>query len=415
VADKFKILRTVAAAAAACAVLAVAGTRMVAGAQVAPASPLTITLTGQSMLRSDLRATAPKAVPVIAGLLKGDVVFTNFEGAIALPGQAVSEGRGFLAPPEALDAFKAMGFNLLSLSNNHAFDMQAAGIRNTLAETNRRQIVHAGIGNTLAEASAPAYLKTPKGTIALVSSASGLVAAGGMATATSPGVNELRIKAGDKDNTARDDLPGAGPNTPNAQDSERILNSIREAKSRADLVIVYQHNHVFSNHSFTSVFTYGLPERLAPNDWLKKWVHAEIDAGADIVVMHGAPLLHGVEFYRGKPIFYDLGNFIYNVPPTLTYIHEPINFQSVVAQLEYQGKTLRSIALRPIVMNVLGEGQPDVQDPRATNQFLFTRGLPAPATGAEAGYILERLADASKPFGTQMTISGETGQIALKR
>jgi hypothetical protein len=85
----------------------------------------------------------------------------------------VSEGRGFLAPPAALDALKALGFNLLSLSNNHAFDMQAAGIRNTIAEANRRQIVHAGIGNTLAEASAPAYLKTPKGTIALVSSASG--------------------------------------------------------------------------------------------------------------------------------------------------------------------------------------------------------------------------------------------------
>ena len=236
-----------------------------------------------------------------------------------------------------------------------------------------------------------------------------------MATASSPGVNELRIKAGDKDNEARDDMPGAGPNVPYAEDAERILNSIREARQKADLVVVYQHNHVFSNRSFTSVFTYGLPERLAPNDWLKKWVHAEIDAGADIVVMHGAPLLHGVEFYRGKPIFYDLGNFIYNVPPTLTYIHEPINFQSVVAHLEYQGKALRAISVRPIVMNVLGEGQPDVQDPRATNQFLFTRGLPAPATGAEGGYILERLAEYSRPFGTQVTITGETGQIALKR
>jgi len=342
-------------------------------------------------------------------------VFTNFEGAVALPGQRVSEGRGFLAPPEALDAFKALGFNLLSLSNNHAFDIQATGIRNTIAEANRRQIVHAGIGNTISEAAAPAYLKTPKGTIALVSSASGLVAAGGMATAGSPGVNELRIKAGDKDNTARDDLPGAGPNTPNPEDAERILNSIREARSKADLVIVYQHNHVFSNRSFTTIFTYGMTERLAPNAWLKKWVRAEIDAGADIVVMHGAPLLHGVEFYRGKPIFYDLGNFIYNVPPTLTYIHEPINFQSVVANLEYQGKALRSISVRPIVMNVLGEGQPDVQDPRATNQFLFTRGLPSPATGAEAGYILERLAEASRSFGTQLTIKGETAEIGLKR
>jgi poly-gamma-glutamate capsule biosynthesis protein CapA/YwtB (metallophosphatase superfamily) len=402
-------------AATACAVLLAAAGERAAGAQAVPPQPLTITLTGQSMLRSDLRTTAPKAVPVVAGLLKGDVVFTNFEGAIALPGQSVSEGRGFLAPPEALDAFKAVGFNLLSLSNNHAFDIQATGIRNTIAEANRRQIVHAGIGNTLSEAAAPAYLKTPKGTIALVSSASGLVAPGGMATASSPGVNELRIRAGDKDNTARDDLPGAGPNSPNPDDAERILNSIREARSKADVVIVYQHNHVFSNRSFATIFTYGMAERLAPNAWLKKWVRAEIDAGADIVVMHGAPLLHGVEFYRGKPIFYDLGNFIYNVPPTLTYIHEPINFQSAVAHLEYQGKTLRSIAVRPIVMNVLGQGQPDVQDPRATNQFLFTRGLPAPATGTEAGYILERLAESSRPFGTQIDIKGETAEIRIKK
>src|SRR5690349_21951414 len=150
--------------AAACAVMTIVTMGLAAARQAAPPDTLTVTLTGQSMLRSDLRATAPKAVPVIAGLLKGDVVFTNFEGAIALPGQSASEGRGFLAPPEALDAFKAMGFNLLSLSNNHAFDMQATGIRNTIAEANRRQIVHAGIGNTLAEATAPAYLKTPKGT-----------------------------------------------------------------------------------------------------------------------------------------------------------------------------------------------------------------------------------------------------------
>ena len=117
----------------ACAVMLAAAGHLAGGAQAPPSRPLTITLTGQSMIRSDLRATAPKAVPVIAGLLKGDVVFTNFEGAVALPGQAVSEGRGFLTPPDALDALKSLGFNLLSLSNNHAFDLQATGIRNTVA------------------------------------------------------------------------------------------------------------------------------------------------------------------------------------------------------------------------------------------------------------------------------------------
>jgi poly-gamma-glutamate synthesis protein (capsule biosynthesis protein) len=388
--------------------------RGVAGSQAGAPQSLTITLTGQSMVRSDLRSTAPQAVPMIAGLLKGDVVFTNLEAAVALPGQSASEGRGFLTPPDTLDALKSFGFNLLSLSNNHAFDLGATGIQNTIREAERRQIVHAGIGNTIDEAAAPAYLRTPKGTIALVSSASGLIAPGGMAAKDRPGVNQLRVMVGDRDNDARTDLPAAPVNTPHQEDAERILQSIRRARQQADLVIVYQHNHVFGHRSFATIFTEGLAERLAPNDWLKKWVRAEIDAGADIVVMHGAPLLHGVEFYRGRPIFYDLGNFIYNVPPALTYIHEPINFESAVAYLEYQGRTLRSISIRPIVLNVLGEGQPDVHE-RAANQFLFTRGLPSPATGARAGYILERLASLSTPFGTQIGIDGDVARVRLRR
>jgi poly-gamma-glutamate capsule biosynthesis protein CapA/YwtB (metallophosphatase superfamily) len=387
---------------------------VIAGAQSPTGSAIMITLTGQSMIRSDIRETAPAAVPVIQGLLKGDVVLTNFEAAVAEKGQSVQEGRGFLAPPEALDALRTFGFNLLSTSDNHAFDLKATGIQNTIREMDRRKMVHAGTGNNLAEASAPGYLRTPKGTVALVASASGLIAPGGNAAADRPGVNELRVEAGNKENEAREDLPGAPANTPNPEDSQRILQSIRDARKQADLVIVYQHNHVFGNHSFATIFTEGMQERLAPNEWLQKWTHAEVDAGADIVVMHGAPLLHGVEIYHGKPIFYDLGNFIYNLPPTIAYIHEPMNWESAVAYLQYQGKSLQSISFRPIVMNYAGEGQPDMHNEYASNQFLHTRGLPAPATGARAGYILQRLAELSKPFGTKFQINGETAEIPLK-
>jgi poly-gamma-glutamate capsule biosynthesis protein CapA/YwtB (metallophosphatase superfamily) len=383
-------------------------------AQRPQSAQMTITLAGQSMIRSDIRATAPAAVAVIQGLLEGDVVFTNLEAAVAEKGETINEGRGFLTPPEALDALTTFGFNLLSLSGNHAFDLKARGIQNTIREANSRKIVHAGTGNNLAEATAPGYLHTPKGTIALIASASGLITPGGSATTERPGVNELRIEAGDKENEATVDLPGAPGNTPNQADSQRILQSIREARQHADLVIVYQHNHVFGNHSFATIFTEGIQERLAPNDWLKKWAHAEVDAGADIVVMHGAPLLHGVEIYHGRPIFYDLGNFIYNVPPTLTYIDEPMNWESAVAYVQFEGKNLRSISFRPIALNNLGEGQPDVHNEYASNQFLHTRGLPSPATGARAGYILQRLADASKPFGTMIEIKGDTADIKLK-
>src|SRR5690348_13797237 len=175
----------------------------IVGAMCAPVRPqspaMTVTLTGQSMIRSDIRATAPAEVPVIQSLLKGDVIFTNLEAAVAEKGQTVHEGRGFLTPPEALDALKTFGFNLLSLAGNHAFDLKVTGIQNTIREADLRKIVHAGTGNNVAEAVAPGYLRTPKGTIALIASASGLIAPGASATSNRPGVDELRVEAGGKE------------------------------------------------------------------------------------------------------------------------------------------------------------------------------------------------------------------------
>lgn len=100
----------------------------------AQSSPITVILTGQSMIRSDMRETAPAAVPIIQSLLQGgDVTFGEFEGTVAEPGQPNEStpraGPGFLAPPEALDALKAFGFNLLALSNNHSGDLKIPGVK----------------------------------------------------------------------------------------------------------------------------------------------------------------------------------------------------------------------------------------------------------------------------------------------
>ncbi len=372
------------------------GLALAAGVLLGAQSPaITITLTGQSTIRTDVRVHTPSIAQTVAPLLNGDVVFTNFEATVGEPPS--SGGRGFLSPPEALDALKGLGFNLLSLSNNHAWDLQAAGVENTLRAMARLNLAHAGIGRTIAEASGPGYLRTPKGTVALVSMASGFVPDGGAATATRPGVNELRVD---------------GNRTPNKDDAERILQSIRTARANADLVVAYQHNHVF-DIPFGTIMSEELPERLVPPSWLKTWAHDEVDAGADVVVMHGAPLLHGVEIYRGRPIFYDLGNFFFQVPPTITMLDEPIIWESVVASVEFQGKTLQSVTFRPIAMNKIGEGQPDAHDPSANNLFLQTRGLPKPATGPQARFILERLANASRPFGTTVDITGDTAKIRL--
>jgi len=362
---------------------------------------LTVVLTGQSMLRSDVRVDAPAAASAIQSMTKGDVVFTNFEGAVAEPGEpnetAPQQGAETLAPPVTLDALKSLGFNLLSLANNHAWDLRVPGIRNTIQEADRLNLAHAGTGNSAEEAAAAGYLRTPKGTVALVAMASGLVAQGGAAGTNRPGVNELRVE---------------NSNVPNEEDARRILESIKTARRQADLVIVYQHNHIFE-HPFGTIFSEELPERLVPPEWIKAWTHREVDAGADIVVLHGAPLIHGVEVYHGRPIFYDLGNFIFNLPATNTGLDEPVIWESVVAYVEFQGGKLQSIKFRPVVLNKIGRGQPDTQNPHAINQFLSTRGLPTPADGEKAAYILRRLADLSQPFGTTLKFSNDTAEVAL--
>jgi poly-gamma-glutamate synthesis protein (capsule biosynthesis protein) len=394
-----------------------AGCIVAACALAAVAQPqepaISFTLAGQSMIRSDLRVHSPNAVATLAPLLKGDVVVTNFEATVLEKDQSPLEGR-FVSPPEAFDALTDLGFNLVALSDNHSFDLKVRGIQNTLRAVKSRNLAHAGIGETIEEASAPGYLHTPHGTVALVAMASGLIAPGGSATSARPGVNELRIEAGGKPNESTTLLPPEPGNEPNAEDKQRILNSIREARKKADFVVVYEHNHVFLNRPFLTLFDEALPERLAPADWLKNWTHDEIDAGADIVVMHGAPLLHGVEIYRDRLILYDMGNFIFNAPPTDIRLEEPIIWESAIAHVQFQGKKLQSVTFQPVALNKIGQGDPDVHDEHTNNLYLQTRGIPAPATGEKARYILERLAELSRPFGTVMEIKGDQAEIRLK-
>lgn len=198
------------------------GLALVASCLAASLSPaaqsqsFTLTLTGQAMIRSDVRVHTPEIVSTLAPLLRGDAVFTNYEATV---GEKASSGdRGFLSPPESLDALKALGFNLLALANNHSFDVKLPGIQSTLREAGRLNLTHAGIGNTIDEAAGAGYLRTPTGTVALIAMASGFVPEGGAATASRPGVNELRVDGG---------------KMPNAEDAQRILQSIRTARDRA--------------------------------------------------------------------------------------------------------------------------------------------------------------------------------------
>jgi hypothetical protein len=109
-----------------------------------------------------------------------------------------------------------------------------------------------------------------------------------------------------------------------------------------------------------------------------------------------------------------MGNFIFNAPPTDIRLEEPIIWESAIAHVQFQGKKLQSVTFQPVALNKIGQGDPDVHDEHTNNLYLQTRGIPAPATGEKARYILERLAELSRPFGTVMEIKGDQAEIRLK-
>jgi len=358
---------------------------------------MTITLVGQSMIRTDIRADVPDQIPAIKGLIKGDVAFTNFEAAVFDPsqGETVKSGR-FVSPPGAMEALKDLGFNLLSLANNHAYDMKEKGVANGIDTANRLKIPHAGSGANVADATEPAYLQTPKGKVAMIAIASGEVGEG-RATQTHAGVNELRV-----DNE-----------TINAEDAKRILDMVRRAKKSADIVIVSQHNHYFPGLYFKQMLLSELPERLEPPQWYRDWAHQLVDAGADILALHGTPILHGVELFKGKPIFYSLGNFIFQVPPESVHLEEPIMWESVVAYVDMTKDKVQAVRFVPIKMNKIGRGLPNPHDMYDVNEYHRTRGLPSPASGVQADYLLRRFARMSKALGTDVAISGNQAELLL--
>ena len=86
--------------------------------------------------------------------------------------------------------------------------------------------------------------------------------------------------------------------TPNAKDVAAMVRWIEEARGLADLVLVSLHAHE------------QLGSKEVPAEFMGAFAREMIDAGADLVVGHGPHLLRGLELYKGKPIFYSLGNFI---------------------------------------------------------------------------------------------------------
>ncbi|WP_437228292.1 CapA family protein [Planctomicrobium sp. SH661] len=315
---------------------------------------------------------------ICESLRDADLRFTNLEVSIQTPesGLPTKDDMFFhAARPEVLETLQEYGFELLSLANNHAFDLGTNGILATAAEVGRRGFTHAGTGRNLAEATAPALRSTPQGSVALIAMASN-VDARSIADKDQPGLNHLAVRNGKlKD-----------------QDAKRNLMAIESAAKEGHFVIVYQHDHYWEK------------DRQRTPEWKRAWAAECIDAGANVFVSHGIPMLHGMEIYKKRPIFYGLGNFIFHTrTPPQHYTH--VAWESLIAGCTFRHGNLSSLTLRPIRLT----------DGVSGDLFLRTRGWPQliDQGNPQADQILKRFADLSRPFGMVMRVKEGEAHVLL--
>ena len=447
--------------------LLAAGWLVAPAAAEPPATPtvMTMALTGDSIITQRLSPyREPEFLRLIELIRHADLAFTNIEMLFhdyeGYPG-VVSGGTYMRAEPALARELSWAGFVLGSRANNHAGDYTHEAQFATDRALTAAGIVSAGTGDNLQQAREARYVDTPAGRVALVSCASTFTpqsVAGAQRSDLKgrPGLSPLRFdthyvvdaatlqqlrvlaqKLG-TDGTPRN-RDAADPksnevvfqgnryvagdkfaieHTLNAQDVAEITAAIKDAKTMAAHVIVNVHCHES-----------GTP-RTMPPDFFIAFAHAAIDAGASAVVGEGPHVLRGIELYAGKPIFYSLGNFIFENDTVLRvpaenyaayglgpeariadfnakrFNHDQSGypalreaFESVVAEPVFRGGTMTELKLYPIA---LGFGRPSGE-----------RGRPMMASPEVARKIIADLARLSAPFGTHIAEHDGVGVVTL--
>lgn len=206
------------------------------------------------------------------------------------------------SPSKEINRLKSLGFNIVSLANNHIYDLGEEGLRLTIKLLDEAGIKHCGAGLNLEEASKPAVVHIGDKSIAILAYCQyGSVYLGYVekATATHAGVNPL--------------------------DMSRCIADIRKAKSVYDYVFVMPH--------------WGIEYQYLPTPDCVKCAKEMIDAGADGIFGSHTHQVQPLIKYKNKPIAFSMGNFMfpdyYMVPPRPIWYPEDIKLLHDLPQYNY--------------------------------------------------------------------------------
>jgi poly-gamma-glutamate capsule biosynthesis protein CapA/YwtB (metallophosphatase superfamily) len=418
--------------------------------------PLTLALVGDVAVSVPLDPDAGDLRGVATILEQASLAVANFELAMAatpeaLPAAVTGPPAWPRAVPTAARMLRALGVGAVSLANNHVLDAGADGLDVLQARLDEVGIAHSGAGRNLETAQRPAVVDTTEGRVAVVSVTLSF-APGTRAfpsqgdIAGRPGVNGLRYSRRlTVDDAAFAGLAAAFPpallrRNPDGRswdlhgltvergsvggmrlvadrgDLEALAASVRHARAATDVVVVSLHAHEPGNRVDE------VPEIV------REVAHLAVDSGADVVHGHGPHRLRGIEVYRGRPIFYSLGNFVFpdrdlspraadvfedhatnvlspvaSADPPVVDFSEDVWRQSAIALVRMEHGAVSRVELHPIDLGV-GVGVGVGEDMR-------TRGLPRVAPPTIGSTILERLQRLSAALGATVSVNSGIGVV----
>lgn len=286
-----------------------------------------------------------------------DFSFVNLESPISDRARRAYDA-ALVSPPAFADGIAWAGISVVSVANNHAFDAEGEGLVHTLDILNQVGVHGVGGGRNLEEARRPVILEQNGIRVAILA----------YAQFVNPG---QRVTA-----FALPDLAGVAP-----MDPFLIEEDIRRVRDQVDHVIVSFHwSGGGSNNSSTKVDPH--PQGVA-------FAHRIIDAGADMILGHHAPLPRGIEIYRGKPIVYSLGKLVFG--------HNHVEWtDQMMVRFTLSNAGVEEIEILPIA----GEGM-DMAQP-----YLLE--------GPRARAILETVRERSARLGTDVEIRGDLAVVRLR-
>ena len=231
-------------------------------------------------------------------LAQADIRFAQCERVYSERGalQLHSGGGHSRVAPGMASVFSDCAFDVVSLASNHAMDWGPDALLDTMDVFRERGIRTVGAGRNIEEARAPSIVEANGIRVAFLAYCS-ILHEGYEATASKPGVAPLRVHTYYR---AFDYQPGVPPEVvtvPHEDDLHALLDDVRAARSRADVVVLSLHWGI-----------HYIPRLIA--GYQPAVARAAFEAGADVILGHHAHTPKAIGVHGGKVCFYSLSNFI---------------------------------------------------------------------------------------------------------